>query len=762
MTEYYANLFKVTKTEPIKIKIYNVNVKPIPEKRPLFYNILGILAKKLSYKLRSPIISDEGKIKVVGNLLNTDLLYNIVTIPNIGEYEVQLSYSEDREVYIKDFNEYRQLINRIIDISLVYFTEDYYKYHPYAPNIIKYEHVFDNNLIENTGIIDYKKYYRNLRIFNEEHYLILDRETIIQSYKNMLNEMKCLLKHFTNIRNKSDNYYNFYDPPSDFISYINSIFRGKSANVLAYPGPSIKNIKRVTWEYRGGDVAPGQSISTCDYLEKFYGIKNLDKNQPLIEYILETPQGVFTQYHLPEVLSVGHDFKDLEKIIPPWQRQQVWDYINPNCKNQLREILNLVKQIDASLRLNMTDVYPSKIEISILPVEISPFIIGPQNIDISFLNKELSLEPPYNENFYKLYGKSLRFVNPVPNDIRALVHLEKKTPQILEFFEELKNEFNRRNKKDLIIEYDYINFEEKNYINYDLVMTLSESDDLYVMCKIKIQNEDGIIHQNIRPENATPSSIIPLTMQLTLMFGGDPWLLNNSDEELSFVGVHFYRSPFSGNQRYFYNILNGAGKLLYQSDPYSSDNLNDFLIDLIEKLGQKERVIILMSFNQLDFQDKLCSDLDAINELEYMILLIKHWDNLRIFNTWKPVFIERRRRRSTRAIKYPFESYENAPQGIILDAGNNVMYIITSRSIRRETGFRGCPHPIRVEMVSYKGEFEIHEVLSNILSLSMMSRISGHSTRLPSPLNYLQKYAYYIEKFGEPLKNNIKQSLFYL
>jgi hypothetical protein len=575
--------------------------------------------------------------------------------------------------------------------------------------------------------------------------------------------MKCLLRRFAKIRQKPADSFNFYDPPESFITYVNGIFRSKSANVVAYPGPSVKNIQAITWEYRGGDVTPGQSVSSCDYLAKFYGIKGLDKNQPLIKYILETSQGPTTQYHVPEVLSVRHDFEDLRKIIPPWQRKKVWDFINPNCKIQMREIFEVMRQIDTNLRLNMSQIYPSKIEISTTPINITDNVIGPEKIDISFSKKAVSLDSPYDERFYLQFGKSLRFVNPVSGDVKALLYLEKRTPEISEFIIELQKEFKRRNRNELIVECDDLNFEEKNYKDYDLVITVSDSHELYKQCKTIVQNEDGILHQNVRPENAKADSLVPLVMQLSMMLGGDPWLLTKFDRNLLLVGIYFYRSPFTGSERYFYNMLNGSGKLLFQSPPYSLDHLDALLDEITRSLRERQKVLLFLSFIQLDFQEKLTQRLNTIENLEYMILLIKNWDHLRIFKTWMPVSIERRRRRiPRRTTRSPFESYENAPQGVILKAGGNKYYVVTSRSVKHETGFRGCPLPISVEILSHRGNFNINEVLSHVLSLSMMGRTSGHTTRLPSTLNYLHKYAYYIEKFGHPKNERIQQSLYYL
>jgi hypothetical protein len=189
MTEYHTNLFELLKAEPITLQVYDVQVDPIPKKRPLFYRVLGITAKRLTKNLKTPIISDEGRIKVVGNGLSEASLHHRVPIPDMDEFEVELKFAEERESRVSDIDEYKHLINRIVDVSLVYFSKDFYKYHPRAPHIIKKEPTFDSNLIENTGIIDYKEYYRSLRFYYNKPYILFNRGTHLISCDNLLNEM---------------------------------------------------------------------------------------------------------------------------------------------------------------------------------------------------------------------------------------------------------------------------------------------------------------------------------------------------------------------------------------------------------------------------------------------------------------------------------------------------------------------------------------------------------------------------------------------
>ena len=43
-----------------------------------------------------------------------------------------------------------------------------------------------------------------------------------------------------------------------------------------------------------------------------------------------------------------------------------------------------------------------------------------------------------------------------------------------------------------------------------------------------------------------------------------------------------------------------------------------------------------------------------------------------------------------------------------------------------------------------------------------MSRASGHMTRMPEPIYYLQSQANYYSKFGLPQNENLKQQIFYI
>lgn len=756
---FHANLFELKKAEALPVFIYNAMVNPSPEKMPLFYQILGIIAKRLTRTERKPVISDRGQIKVLGTSLAKSKLLQRVSIENVGKFTAELEFLEEKESTLEDFEEYRHLVNRVVDIALIDLSEEYYKYHPDAPYIIKDYPFFDKALIEDTGVVDSKEYYRNLRIYRNKPYMIFNLGTRLRSFQNLLVELKCLSTKYGKVRKQE---INFYNPTEDFIGFINSLFRGKTANVIRYPGPSVKRIKEIIWKYRCGDVPPNAPMSPCKYLRTHYGITGLDKNQPLVVYEIRVDNKNFIQYHVPEVLSVGHNFVDLKRRVPSWQRPQVWDMINPDCKSQLREIFNLVKEVDSVLRSKMPEIYPSKIEISTVPVNITSDTTFHREINISFKNKDITLQPPYDEKFYRRYRGAVRFLNPVDGDVKSLVFIEKRKQNIEEFFNELQKEFEKRNGTRLIVEYGNIDFEAKNFLDYDLVITVTDSEDIYDKSKTIIQNECGVLHQNIKPENVTSDSIMQLVMQITLMFGGDPWLLKEDDERSPIFGIYFYRSPFTGVERYFLNLSNSSGKLLFQSRPYPKEDFDALLNVLATKMSEYKRVLLLLSFDQEETCQRITERLETIEDLEYAILLVKNWDNLRIFKTWVPKRIELPRRIKKLHVRYPVEAYEDAPQGVILSAGDNTYHMVTSYSVRRQATFRGCPIPIRIEISKSRGTFDTAQVLSHLMSLTFMFRGSGHSTRLPAPLVYLKKYAYYVENFGMPLNEEFAQRLFYI
>ena len=53
---YNANLFTLTKREPLRVHVYNPTVSPDYERTGRFYEILGRLAKKLTGEIGMAVI----------------------------------------------------------------------------------------------------------------------------------------------------------------------------------------------------------------------------------------------------------------------------------------------------------------------------------------------------------------------------------------------------------------------------------------------------------------------------------------------------------------------------------------------------------------------------------------------------------------------------------------------------------------------------------------------------------------------------------
>ena len=181
----------------------------------------------------------------------------------------------------------------------------------------------------------------------------------------------------------------------------------------------VKRIKEVTWKYRAEDITPGSPSSSIDYLKNTYGVSGLDPRQPLVVYELEHIGEV--RHHVPQVLSLGHTFRDLERRIPKWRRQQVWSIIHPDCKNQLSKIHEVLLMIDTNLRAQMPEVYPKLVEFSKEALDVTSSALPPIKPNFQFGNKEITLESPYSTSFYHQYSdKKVTFAKPC-GTTRALV-----------------------------------------------------------------------------------------------------------------------------------------------------------------------------------------------------------------------------------------------------------------------------------------------------------------------------------------------------
>ena len=128
------------------------------------------------YHEKKAVVSINGKLESLGEPI-VKLSGYTTKIVDENEYAISLEFQEESSVSIGDFEEYKLLVNRLIDIALTQLSGMFYKFHPDAPYIIKDEPYFDNELIKTTGIIDSKKYYRTLMIHNKKPFILLDRET---------------------------------------------------------------------------------------------------------------------------------------------------------------------------------------------------------------------------------------------------------------------------------------------------------------------------------------------------------------------------------------------------------------------------------------------------------------------------------------------------------------------------------------------------------------------------------------------------------
>ncbi|HKZ94749.1 MAG TPA: hypothetical protein VJ249_09260 [Candidatus Bathyarchaeia archaeon] len=759
---YHANLFPLTRHEPLPVCWYTPSIDPKPINKPQQYQILGIVAKQILYRERKPSVSSGQQIMSLSPI--SKLTGHVAEIPEVGRFNVTLVDAGSSSVGLDQFDQYRLLVNRLADIALTMLSSEYYKFHPEAPYILRDEPYFDADLIEKTGIIDSKKYYRGLHEFNNLPVFVLNRETELRSHKNLLNEIKSLMKYYELTRKTNADFYN---PPKEFVDYVNFLLRGKVAEVISYPGPSVKEIKEVTWQHRACDITPGSTASHVEYLRDTYGVQELDPKQPLVVYEigLDTKR---IQYHVPEVLSIGHTFSDLEKRIPRWQRTQVWGVIHPDCKNQLQKIYGVLLEVDRMLRTYLPEIYPKLVEISTEAMDVTSLVSKPAELKLKFGNKDMLIKTPYDVNFYHSYtDKKLSFARPIEN-IRALVCGPDRSQKIKVFLTALAKEFKLRNNSELSFDYGTLDFDRTDYSGYDAVITIGsdtgEGDEKYDRCKEILQNSLGIIHQHVTEEHANEDSVMALVMEINLKFGGDPWLLPDQENIPCTVGIHSYSNPYSGKQAIFALALDGRGALLKQFDPVQPtdfENLAQELLGLNEDYG---RILYVLSYDRFNIFEKLEGILGSTGKkVEYCIAEIDDQDYVRFFETWLPRKAPRFGKIVSVRERPPIEAYESAPQGVALKSDDDTFFLLTGKTIEKDATKRGCPMPIRLLIKKRKGKtWESSDIVNHVFALSMMGRASGHMTRLPSPLYYLQSYAYYWNRFGVPKDEKIRQRIFFI
>lgn len=749
---FNVNLFELKTYKPFKVNIYDSEFTPSPENMYHFYQVLAKLAQKLTRSLKTAVISDSGKIKVLEESISEQEFQNEVELKNTTTYNVKLKPAgEEHIVFAESPLEYGRLVSKIVDLALVHLSNDYYKYSIFSPFIMERgEGYFDEGLRERIGIEDGRRYYRGIRVLDGIPHLILNREIELRSWKNLLNELKVFAEWWGTIKNKK---IDFYDPPKDFVKLANWIFLNRRASVKAYSARSLF-IREITWDYRAESKILEGNISPCDYHKKVQGIIIEDKKQPLVKWQMTTPEGEKRdQFHVPELLVVGHTFKDIRMRVSKSQISQVFDILHPHCGDQLRKILELTKKIDDILRTRFRIIYPNKLEFSVFPKEVDKNVTS-SSVAIKFGNKETDIEPPFGINFYRKYSKTTTFVRPTPERIKILAVCEEIH---LPFIEKLKKELEVRNNSEVsishILEIDF----EAVTPSFDLLITVTDDEEIMRKCKSIIINHFGIAHQNVTPTNTMDKSIPQLAMQITLKLGGCPWVLKNP-EKVTVLSIYAYRNPITSVKFYLFNLMKPEGEIIFQSKPF--ENGIDFLKELKTSTKNIDKLLILSSFIDQQLQEFLLDEIGSIIP-EFIFIQIKQRDELRLFSTFRPVIKTQRRRRKP-AVIFPIEAYEEVPEGSILRFADDEYYLLTTASTKVGTYHRGCPNPIRLKILRSKGIFSIDKILHYILSLSLVSGTSGHETKLPAPLYYMKRYAGYVNQYGLPSNEKIFRTLFYV
>lgn len=753
--DFNANLFKLIIHEPLQVKTYSPKISPEPPNDANFYQLLGRVANDLTRKLEIPIISDHGKIKVLEAHIPEQNLEHTIELEEIGEFVIKLELVNDEKITVDNIEEYTKIVNQIVDVALTKFSGDFFKYVEKSPFVIKRgEGYFDEQLRNDIGIEDGTQFYRGIRIMHGEPYLIVNRSIELRSLGDLLNELKILGARWARTKDIKD--FDFYDPPKQFIQYINWMFRGKTASVTKYPAGGIM-INEITWDVRGNTKVINE-LSLIEIQKNKRGLKIKDENQPLVKWTFFGDAGFKeSRYQLPELLVVGHTFEDISRRISKSKTSQVFDILHPNCSDQQRKIYDFVVKLDAILKDKFNSIYPSKLQIDKTPQNINEYVTMIEEIKLKLDNKSITISPPFGVNFYKKYTATMKFDRPIKKEIKTLGIVQDQ--EEIDFITKVASEFEKRNGGKLIVETKEELDVETDAREYDLIFTISDDTEYIKNCKEIIINKHGKCHQNLNKESIKPDSIPQVVMNITLKLGGYPWVLENS---LSYqvLSILSYRNPFDSSKFYLYNIMNSNGTLIYQSNPFGEDNVLNFLKDIREKVQQYKKLLVLITFNHEKVEEYIQNELS--NEVdEYLLLMVLKKDYLRTFKTFKTE-LEGRRRRRAESTSYPLEAYEQSPQGLTLKVSDREYYLVTTASMNIKTYSRGCPMPIKIEIVSNKGLFDIAEVTKYLVSLCTVAGTSGHVTRQPAPLYYLSRFANYINQYGEPSSSATRKTLFYV
>jgi hypothetical protein len=272
-----------------------------------------------------------------------------------------------------------------------------------------------------------------------------------------------------------------------------------------------------------------------------------------------------------------------------------------------------------------------------------------------------------------------------------------------------------------------------------------------------------VVHQHVTEEHADERSVMAMVMELNLKLGGDPWLLPEQEDIPCVVGIHSYLNPESAKEAIFVIAQNGRGALLKQFEPIEPGVFEEMARVLAQLNKDKRRVLYLVSFDRFGILEGLRNVLGEVDDIEYCIVEIDEQKYLRFFQTWLPKRAPRFGRTTIEIARSPVEAYERAPQGVSLKSDENTFFLLTGKTIEKDALKRGCPEPIKLTVQQRKGSgWNTTDIVNYVFALCMMGRASGHMTTFPSPLYYLQSYAYYFNNFGVPKDDRIKQRVFYI
>jgi len=230
---YNVNLFELKQYKPLSVSRFHVTVSPRAERPGHFYQVLGRFARKLTKELSTAVISEGGEILVLESPNADPRLSDEIAIEDVGTFRVQLTDANTSLVNFADSPlEYERLVSRIIDIALVQFAPDYYKYHDLSPHIIERgQGFFPQSLREKIGVEDGRQFYRGLRVVDGLPHVLVNRAIQLRSWKHLLNELKVLANWFAESRGIE---VDFYNPPDAFVKFANWSFRNRTANNRMY------------------------------------------------------------------------------------------------------------------------------------------------------------------------------------------------------------------------------------------------------------------------------------------------------------------------------------------------------------------------------------------------------------------------------------------------------------------------------------------------------------------------------------------------